>query len=156
MEDKRGIKRERSPSTEGSPAASDTKTPPSALSETPPPPGSPSKVSFRRPRLPVFEQSGPSGKVPVIDLSSSSDEEDAFTDTSHDFEFAQQVYGELNRDFLRPPGDDNIIILSDSDEENEEARKEKSTSSEDATVSAVVNLVSTASADDADAPVGAK
>jgi hypothetical protein len=47
----------------------------------------------------VFEQGDPSRKAPVIDLSSSSDEEDFFTDISHDFEFAQRLYGELNRGF---------------------------------------------------------
>jgi hypothetical protein len=52
----------------------------------------------------------------VIDLSSSSDEEESFADTFHDFEFAQRLYGKLNCDFLGPPGDDKIIILSDSDE----------------------------------------
>jgi hypothetical protein len=43
--------------------------------------------------------------------------------TSRDFEFAQHLYGELNRDILGPPGDGMIIIINDSDEE-EEAREE--------------------------------
>jgi hypothetical protein len=45
MEGKRGIKQERSSSTEGSPTASDAKTPPLAPSGTPSPPGSPVEVS---------------------------------------------------------------------------------------------------------------
>jgi hypothetical protein len=112
------MKQERSPSTKVSPTPSDAKTPPPVPSGSPSPPGSPSEVSSHRPRSPVFEQGGPSGKAPVIDLSSSSDEEDFITDTSHDFEFAQQLDGELNRDFLGPLGDGKIIILIDSDEEN--------------------------------------
>jgi hypothetical protein len=89
MEDKRDIKRERSPSTEGSPAPSDSKTPLSALSGSPSPPGSLSEVVSHRPLSPVFEQGGPSEKAPVIDLSSSLDEEDFIVDTSRDFEFTQ-------------------------------------------------------------------
>jgi hypothetical protein len=65
----------------------------------------------------VFEQGGPSGKAPVVDLSSSLNEEDLIPDTSHDFEFAQCLYGELHRALLGPPGDGKIIILSNSDEE---------------------------------------
>jgi hypothetical protein len=51
----------------------------------------------------------------VIDLSSSSDEEDLITTTSHDFEFTQRLFGELNRTVLGPPGDGKIIILSNFD-----------------------------------------
>jgi hypothetical protein len=64
----------------------------------------------------MFEQGGPSGKALVVDMSSSSDEEDLIPDTSHDFEFAQRLYDELNRDLLGLPGYGKIIILSDSDE----------------------------------------
>jgi hypothetical protein len=64
----------------------------------------------------VFEQWGPSGKALVIDMSSSSDEEDLIANTSHDFEFAQRLYNELNRVVLELPSDGKIIILSDSDE----------------------------------------
>jgi hypothetical protein len=152
MEDKRGIKQERSPSVKGSNAASDTKTPPPMPYGTPSPPRSPSKVSSCRPRSPVFEQGSPSGKALVIDLSSSSDEEDFIGDISCDFEFAQRFYGELNRGFLGPTDDDNIIILSDSDEEKEEVHEEKSSSLEDAAASATVNLTSTTSIGDAAAP----
>jgi hypothetical protein len=60
---------------------------------------------------------GPSGKASVIDLSSSSDEEDLIAATSHDFELAQWLFGELNRAVLGPPGDGKIIVLCDSNEE---------------------------------------
>jgi hypothetical protein len=63
----------RSPSTEGSHEPSDAKTPSPMLSGSPSPPGSLSEVASCRPHSPVFEQSGPSEKAPVIDLSSSSD-----------------------------------------------------------------------------------
>jgi hypothetical protein len=75
IEGKRGIKRERSPSADGSHAASDANTPPSAPSGTPSPPGSPTEVSSRRPRSPVLKQGGPFGTTPVVDLSSPQDEE---------------------------------------------------------------------------------
>jgi hypothetical protein len=54
----------------------------SAPSMSPPPLGSPSEISSRCPHSLVFEQGGPSGNIPVIDLSSSSNEEDFFVDTS--------------------------------------------------------------------------
>jgi hypothetical protein len=101
----------------------------------------------------VFEQGSPSGKALVIDLSSSSDEEDFIGGISCDFEFTQRFYGELNRGFLGPAGDDKIIILSDSDEEKEEVHEEKSSSLEDAAASATVNPTSTTSIGDAAAPV---
>jgi hypothetical protein len=156
MEDKRVIKRECSPSAEGSPTPSDTKTPPTVSSGSPPPPGLPSEVSSHGPHSPVFEQGGPSGKALVVDLSSSSDPEDLIPDTSHDFEFAQRLYDELNHALLGPPSDDKIIILNNSDEKKEEVREGKSTGTEDVVASAAVNLASTASADDVNAPVGAK
>jgi hypothetical protein len=86
-------------------------------------------------------------------MSSSSDEEDLIPDTSHDFEFTQRLYGELNRVFLVPSGDGKIIIISDSDEKKEEVHEEKSTGTREATASAAVNPTSTASAD---APTGTK
>jgi hypothetical protein len=82
----------------------------------------------------------------VIDLSSSSNEEDLITATSHDFAFAQRLFGELNRVIVGPPGDDKIIILSDCDEE--EVWEEKTTSTKDAAASAAVNPTSTTTADD--------
>jgi hypothetical protein len=72
--------------------ANEAKTPPPAPYGTPSPLGSPTKVSSCRPRSPVLEQGGPSRKAPVIDMSSSLDEEDFIVDTSHDFEFIQWVY----------------------------------------------------------------
>jgi hypothetical protein len=65
----------------------------------------------------VFEQGGPSEKVLMVDLSSSSDEEGLIPDTSRDEEFTRKLFGNLNRDVLEPSDDGNIIILSDSDEE---------------------------------------
>jgi hypothetical protein len=82
----------------------------------------------------------------VIDLFSSSDEEDLIATTSHDFEFTQRLFGEQNRIVLGLPSGGKIIVLSDSDEE--EVRKEKTTNTEDVAASAIVNPASTASADD--------
>jgi hypothetical protein len=127
---------------------SDAKTALPAPSRTPSPPGSPSEVSSHRPLSPVSDQRSHSGKAPVIDPSSSSNQEDLFADTSRDFEFTQRLYGKLNRNLLGLPGDGKIIILSDSDDEKEEARKEKSTGAKDVVASAIVNLASTNSADD--------
>jgi hypothetical protein len=137
MEDKRGTKCSCSPSNEGSPSPSDIKTPPPASSESPPSPGSSSKISLRRPCSLV-----------------SLDEEDHIINTSHDFEFAQRLYDELNHTVLGPPGDGNIIILSDYNEE--EVREEKTIGTENAVAFAVVNHASTASADTDDAPAGVK
>jgi hypothetical protein len=55
----------------------------------------------------------------VIDLSLSSDEEEFFGDTLRDEDFARRLFGDLNRDLLRPPDDGKVMILSDSDEEEE-------------------------------------
>jgi hypothetical protein len=77
-------------------------------------------VSSHCPLSLVFEQGGPSGKAPVVDLSSSSDEEEPIHDTSCDFEFAQRLFGELNRAFLGPLDDSKIIIFSDFDEKKSE------------------------------------
>jgi hypothetical protein len=151
MEDKRGIKQECSPSTEGSPKPSDVKTPPSASPGSLSPPRSPLEVASCRPHSPVFEQGGPSEKAPVIDLSSSSDEGNIVADTSHDFEFTQRLYSELNRGFLGSLGDNKIIILSDSDEEKEEVREEKSFGPEDVAAFTVVNPASTAYSGDTNA-----
>jgi hypothetical protein len=88
MEGKRGIKRERSPSVEGSPAASDAKTPSPVPSRTPSPPGSLAEVCSHRPGSPILEQGGPSGMAPVVDLSSPQGEENPLHDIARDFEFA--------------------------------------------------------------------
>jgi hypothetical protein len=97
---------------------------------------------------------GSSGKASVIDLSSSSDDEDLIATTSHDFEFAQRLFGELNRVVLRLSGDSKIIILSDFDKEKVCA--EKTTDTLDAATSTAVNLASTTSTDTDDAPARAK
>jgi hypothetical protein len=136
MEDKRGIKRERSPSAEGSPLPDDAETPPPTPSRSPPPPGSPSIVSSRRPCSLVFEQGNASRKIPKLDPSSF------IVDASHDEELAKKLFGNLNRDILRPPGDSKIIILDDSDDDGE-AQEEKTTDIESTTAPA--------SADDAPA-----
>jgi hypothetical protein len=90
----------------------------------------------------------------MIDLSSSSNEEDLIAATSHDFDFTQRLFGELNWVVLRPPGDGMIIVLNDSNEE--EVREEKTTNTKDGAASTAVNHASTASDDANDAPVGAK
>jgi hypothetical protein len=53
------------------------------------------------------------------------EEEDLITDTSHDSEFTQRLYDELNHAILGPPANGKIIILSDSNEE--EVYEEKTT-----------------------------
>jgi hypothetical protein len=87
----------------------------------------------------------------VIDLSSSSDEEDLIIATSHNFAFAQRHFRKLNRAVL---DDSKIIILSDFDEG--EVCEEETTGIEVAAASAAVNPVSTTSTDADDAPAGVK
>jgi hypothetical protein len=113
MEDKIGVKRERSPSAEGSSLPDDAKTPPPAPSGSPPPPGSLSEVLSHRRCSPVFEQGSALEMAPVSGPSS------LVVDTSHDKEFARKLFGDLNRDILRPPGDGKIIIIDDSDDDDE-------------------------------------
>jgi hypothetical protein len=60
----------------------------------------------------------------MIDLSSSSDEENFIVDTSRNTELTKKISGNLNCDILRLPSDNKIIILDDSNEENE-AQEEK-------------------------------
>jgi hypothetical protein len=69
MEDKRGIKRERSPSVEGRPLLNDAKTP-LVPSGSPLPPGSLSEVSSCRRCSPVFKQGSALGMTPVSGPSS--------------------------------------------------------------------------------------
>jgi WD40 repeat protein len=115
----------------------------------------PRRRSLRAALAPVvFEQGGPSGKAPVIDLSSSSDEEDLIIATSHDFEFTQRLFGELNRVVLGSSDDGKIIVLSDFNKE--EVREEKTTGTEDAAALAIFHATSIASTDADDAPTGAK
>jgi hypothetical protein len=91
MEDKRGTKHSRSPSKEGSPSPSGVNTPPPALSGSPPPLKSPLEISSRCSNSPMWELGGSSGKAPVLDLSSSSDEEDLISDVSCDEEFVRRL-----------------------------------------------------------------
>jgi hypothetical protein len=119
MEGKKGVKRERSPSTEGSPLPDDAKTPIPVPSESPPPPGSPSDVSSRHRYSSVFEQGGASR------VSSVSGPSSLVVDTSRDEEFARKLFGDLNHDILGPPGDGKIIIIDDSDDD--EAQEEGTT-----------------------------
>jgi hypothetical protein len=79
---------------------------------------------------------------------------DAKTPPPVPFEFAQRLFGELNRAVLGPPGDGKIIVLSDSDEE--EVSEEKTTTIEDATAFTAVNPASTSSVDADGAPAVAK
>jgi hypothetical protein len=149
IEDKRGIKRARSPSKEVSPSPDGAKTPLPAPFGSPPPLMSPLEVSSRCPRSPVWEQGGSSEKAQVVYLSSSSDEGDLIADVSWDEEFARRLFGDLNRDVLGPPGDDKIIILSDSDEEGE-VREEKTTDVEATPSSVARSPAPTSSTDEAD------
>jgi hypothetical protein len=112
MEDKKGVKCECSPSTEGSPLPNDAKTLTPVSSRSLPPPGSPSDVSSHRRCSSVFEQGGALGATPVSSVSS------LVVDTSRDEEFARKLFGELNRDILGPPGDDKIIIIDDFDNDD--------------------------------------
>jgi hypothetical protein len=92
MENKRGTKRDRSPSIEGSPLLGDIETPPPAPSGSPPPLGSPSVASSHGPCSLVFEQGNASGNIPMLEPSS------LVADTSRD---------------------GKIIILNDSDDDGE-------------------------------------
>jgi hypothetical protein len=134
MEDKRGTKRERSPSTEGSPLPDDTETPPPVPSGSPPPPGSLSVALSRRPCSLVFEQGNTSEKIPMLDPSSF------IVDTSRDEEITRKLFGDLNRDILGPPGDSKIIILDDSDDDGE---------AQEETTAEIESTVAPASVDDA-------
>jgi hypothetical protein len=113
MEDKRGTKRERSPSVEGSTLPGDAETPPPTPSGSLPPPGSPSVASSRRPCSLMFEQGNASEKIPMLEPSSF------IVDTFRDEEIARKLFGDINRDILRPPGDGKIIILNDSNDDGE-------------------------------------
>jgi hypothetical protein len=119
MEDKKNLKRSRSPSDEGSSSPSKASTPPPSRSGSPSPTQSPPETSSRHLCLPLCEQGGPSEPVPIVDLASSSSEEDSVADTSWDEEFVGKPFGDLNRDILRPPDDGKIIVLSDSDDDDE-------------------------------------
>jgi hypothetical protein len=81
--------------------------------------------------------------VPMVDLSSSSDEKGLIPDTSWDDEFARRLFGNLNCSVLGPPGDGKVIILSDPDED-EEVCEEDATDAEAAPSSDVKSPTPTA------------
>jgi hypothetical protein len=85
----------------------------------------------------------------MVDLASSSGEEDFFADTSRDEELARKLFGDLNHDILGPPGDGKVIVLSDSDDEDE-AHEDAAINAEAAPPSTVNSPVTPASASDAD------
>jgi hypothetical protein len=113
MEDKRDIKRECSPSVEGSHLPDDAKTPTPVPSGSLPPPGSPSDVSSCHRCSSVFEQGGASGATAVSGPSS------LVVDTSRDEEFARKLFGDHNHDILGLPDAGKIIIIDDSDDDDE-------------------------------------
>jgi hypothetical protein len=142
-------------STEGNLLPDDAKTPLPVPSRSPPPPGYPLEVSSRRPCSPVFEQGNASGNTPMIDLSSSSNEENFIVDTSHNVELAKKLFGGLNRNILGPPGDGKINVLDDSDDETE-AQDEKTAGIKPTAAPASVDQTSTAPTSADDAPARAK
>jgi hypothetical protein len=129
MEDKKGVKRERSPSAEGSPLLDDAKTATPVPSGSPSPLGSPLDISSHCRCSSAFEQGGASGVV----------------DTSRDEEFIRKLFGDLNRDILGPPDDGKITIIDDSDNDDE-AQEEETVGVDPMTVPAPA----------ADAPAGTK
>jgi hypothetical protein len=139
MEDKKWVKRERSPSAEGSPLPDDAKTPPPVPSGSLPPLGSPSDVSSCRHCSPMFEQGSTLRETPVSGPSS------LVVDTSRDEEFTRKLFGDLNRDILGPAGDGKIIIIDNSDDDDD--AQEEGTADIDPT---------TVPASAADAPAGAR
>jgi hypothetical protein len=84
-----------------------------------------------------------------VDLALYSSEEDSVVDTSRDEELARKLFGDLNRDILRPPGDGKIIVLSDSDDEDETS-EDAAVNAEAAPPSAANSTDSPTSAPDAD------
>jgi hypothetical protein len=139
MEDKKGVKRERSPTAEGNPLPDNAKISPLVPSRSPPPLGPPSEVLSRRRCSLVFEQGSASGTTLVSGPSS------LVIDTSHDEKFTRKLFGNLNHDILGPPGDGKIIIIDDSDDDDE--AQEKGTAGIEPT---------TVSASAADAPARAR
>jgi hypothetical protein len=149
MEDKKNLKRPRSPSDEGPSSPSKASTPPPSHSGCPPPTQSPPATSSRRLCLPPSEQGGPSEPVPVVDMALSPSEEDTVADTSRDEEFARQLFGDLNRDILGPPDDGKIIVISDSGDEDE-THEDTTVNAEAAPPSAANSTDSPTSASDVD------
>jgi hypothetical protein len=149
MEEKRGIKRSRSSVSGSSSSLSGASTLPPSPSQSMPPPVQLPEASLCRPPSQVREHGVPSEAILVVDLS--FDEEEIIPDIMQDEEFTRRLFGELNCERPRPPGDDNIIILSDSDKE-EEAREEITAGAEAAlpsTVNSPAPFVSVANTDDA-------
>jgi hypothetical protein len=103
----------------------------------------------------VFEQGNTSKTTPMIDLSSSLDEENFIVDTLHDAELIKKLFGDLNRGILRPPGDDKIIVLDDSDDETE-AQEEKTAGMEPSVAPTYADPALSAPTNADDAPAGAK
>jgi hypothetical protein len=149
MEDKKNLKHPRSPSDEGSSSPNKASILPPSHSGSPPPTHSPPTTSSRRLCLPLCEQGSPSEPVPVVDLASSSGEEDSVADTSRDEELARKLFGDLNRDILGPLGDGKIIVLSDSDDEDG-THEDVAVNAEAAPPSAANSADSPTSAPDAD------
>jgi hypothetical protein len=85
----------------------------------------------------------------MVDLASSSGEEDFFADTSWDEELTRKLFGDLNRDILGSPGDGKIIVLSDSNDEDE-AHEDAAVNTEAVPPSAVNSSVTLTSVADAD------
>jgi hypothetical protein len=114
----------------------------------------PPVTSSRRLCLPPSEQGGPSEPVPVVDLALSLGEEESIADTSREEEFARKLFGDLNRDILRPPGDGKIIVISDSNDEDE-THEDAAVNAEAAPPSATNSADSPTYASDVDeTPVG--
>jgi hypothetical protein len=63
----------------------------------------------------MYDHGEPSMGLLVV--NHSSEEEDAFPNTSWDEEIVRKLFGDLNRGLLGPPGNGNVIIFNDSDEE---------------------------------------
>jgi hypothetical protein len=84
-----------------------------------------------------------------VDLALSSGEEESITDTSRDEEFTRKLFGDLNRDILRPPGDGKIIVISDFDDEDE-THEDAAVNTEAAPPSATNSADSPTSASDVD------
>jgi hypothetical protein len=103
----------------------------------------------------MFEQGNAFRKTPMIDLSSSSDEENLIVHISRDAELTKKLFADLNCDILGPPGNGKIIVLDDFDEENE-AHEEKTAGIESTAASASVDPTSSAPTSADDAPAGAK
>jgi hypothetical protein len=82
----------------------------------------------------VFEQGNASGKSQMLDSSSF------IADTSRDEEIVRKLFGDLNRDIIRPPGDGKIIIIDDSDDDGE---------AQEETTIEIESTTAPASADDA-------